>query len=56
YECSVCKKTFSSSFNMKRHMQTHIGERPFECSVCKKTFSFSSHVKRHMQTHTGEKP
>ncbi|XP_071059379.1 zinc finger protein 583-like isoform X1 [Pseudochaenichthys georgianus] len=56
FSCSVCKKAFSRSGNVKKHMRVHTGEKQFSCSVCKKAFSRSGNVKKHMRVHTGEKP
>ncbi|XP_034057134.1 zinc finger protein 271-like [Gymnodraco acuticeps] len=54
FSCSVCKKAFSLSGSLKRHMRVHTGEKPFSCSVCKKAFSQSGSLKTHMRVHTGE--
>ena len=55
FECSVCDKSFSSSWNLNRHLRTHYGVKPFSCFACSKSFSRSEHLQRHKITHTKDK-
>ncbi|XP_022247649.1 protein tramtrack, beta isoform-like isoform X4 [Limulus polyphemus] len=54
-ECSVCKKTFSSKSNMKRHQEMHRPARhSYQCSICFRSFSWKGNLKTHKQTvHAG---
>ena len=29
--CQICKKELSSKQNLKQHLNTHTGEKPFKC-------------------------
>ncbi|XP_036038924.1 zinc finger protein 296 [Onychomys torridus] len=49
--CPVCKKTLSSFSNLKVHMRSHTGERPYVCNQCSYACAQSSKLNRHKKTH-----
>ncbi|XP_007955191.1 zinc finger and BTB domain-containing protein 45 [Orycteropus afer afer] len=53
YECTHCRKTFSSRKNYTKHMFIHSGEKPHQCAVCWRSFSLRDYLLKHMVTHTG---
>lgn len=54
--CGQCGKCFPHPSNLKAHLQTHSGERPFCCSLCGRSFTKLSNLKAHRRVHTGERP
>lgn len=50
--CDVCKKTFSKTFSLTRHMLLHTGERPHKCVICLYAFIQKSDLDRHLATHS----
>ncbi|KAI0229275.1 hypothetical protein LSAT2_020293, partial [Lamellibrachia satsuma] len=55
YQCSVCKKSFSTLAGCQLHENLHRGLYRYRCQYCGKGFSATSNLRGHLATHTGHK-
>ncbi|EFN65181.1 RAS-responsive element-binding protein 1, partial [Camponotus floridanus] len=49
--CAFCMRRFWSAEDLRRHMRTHTGERPFECDICTRKFTLKHSMLRHRKKH-----
>jgi uncharacterized C2H2 Zn-finger protein len=50
--CPYCGRTFKWKGNLKRHILTHTGEKPYNCDTCGEVFNQRSNLVRHERIHT----
>lgn len=53
YQCEICGKRFSLDFNLRTHIRTHTGLKPYACEYpgCNKRFTQGSNLSSHMKVH-----
>ncbi|XP_013794140.1 ras-responsive element-binding protein 1-like [Limulus polyphemus] len=49
--CVFCLRRFWSTEDLRRHMRTHSGERPYACGICHRKFSLKHSMTRHHRKH-----
>lgn len=49
--CAFCLRRFWSAEDLRRHMRTHTGERPFSCDICSRKFTLKHSMLRHRRKH-----
>ncbi|XP_044730573.1 zinc finger protein 177-like [Chrysoperla carnea] len=55
--CEKCGKYYTSPADLRRHIHTHSGERPYICDLCPKVFKCTSGLRKHkLHGHAGIKP
>lgn len=53
FPCNLCTRVFSRRYNLKAHIRTHTGERPYKCTYgdCSASFAQQSSLGKHMKRH-----
>ena len=54
--CETCSRVFLYASDLRRHLVSHTGARPYECPVCAKTFGHTFSLTAHVRTHTPAPP
>ncbi|KAK0070211.1 oocyte zinc finger protein XlCOF6 [Biomphalaria pfeifferi] len=47
--CPLCGKTFTTTLNLRGHMNMHKGSRPYKCQKCGEAFAYSQSKHRHQK-------
>jgi hypothetical protein len=55
YQCTLCPKKFTRSFNLHAHLTTHDNEKPFVCSLCGLALARNNDRIRHEKGHSDQK-
>lgn len=48
YLCTYCSYNTANKFDLKKHILTHTGERPFGCDICGRRFARKDNMKKHI--------
>jgi hypothetical protein len=54
HKCHLCSKSFTRSFNLRNHLHSHSGVKPFSCTFCGQRFTRNHDRRVHVkEQHTG---
>ncbi|EAT45287.1 AAEL003403-PA, partial [Aedes aegypti] len=57
WKCPHCEKYFNQSGNLKSHINTHTGYKPYTCNLCHRSFAQKSNLNYHMRaSHDPQRP
>ena len=54
YKCCVCEQVFHWKTELKAHLLSHIGVKPYECSLCGLAFSDENLLESHKVSHEND--
>ncbi|XP_050310522.1 zinc finger protein ZFP2-like [Anthonomus grandis grandis] len=52
--CNVCKKKFRDMKFLRKHLRSHIEDRPFKCDQCSRAFTEENYLNNHLRSHLPE--
>lgn len=52
--CKICNKTLTRYEHLKRHLITHLKDKPYTCLTCNRGFNRSEHLANHSARCRGE--
>lgn len=52
FSCDMCALSFNRQHDLKRHRETHSGDKPFPCEACGKSFTRKDALKRHQVSYS----
>merc|ERR1712129_364970 len=56
FKCPHCAHAAADQYELKAHIRTRTGDRPYKCPHCSYAAKTNQHLNIHIRTHTGEKP